>query len=86
MAIHLTAFWLVSLPLGCVLGWAPDWALWRPAQPLQAQGFWIGLVVALSLAAAALTWLLRIITNSHVADWDPALASTTDTELAANHG
>jgi Na+-driven multidrug efflux pump len=29
MLLHLTAFWLVSLPLGYVLGVAPDWAPWR---------------------------------------------------------
>ena len=45
MAIHLTAFWLVSLPLGCVLGLAPEWMPWRPAEAMQAQGFWIALIV-----------------------------------------
>jgi MATE family multidrug resistance protein len=45
MVIHLTAFWIFALPLGCLLGLAPQWSPWRPAQPLQAQGFWIALVV-----------------------------------------
>ena len=67
MAIHLTAFWLVSLPLGCVLGLAPEWAPWRPVQPLQAQGFWIALIVGLSVAGVALAWLLHRITRQHVA-------------------
>ena len=72
MAIHLTAFWLVSLPLGCVLGLAPDWAPWHPAEPLQARGFWIALIVGLSVAAGALTLLLRAITRQHVTLAHPA--------------
>ncbi|OYT93618.1 MAG: MATE family efflux transporter [Burkholderiales bacterium PBB3] len=67
MAIHLTAFWVVSLPLGCVLGLAPDWAPWHPAQPMKAQGFWIALIVGLSVAGSALAWLLHRITHQHVA-------------------
>ncbi len=59
MAIHLTAFWVFSLPLGVVLGLAPAWAPWHPAQPLGAQGFWIALVVGLTVAATGLVWLLR---------------------------
>ena len=73
MAIHLTAFWLVSLPLGCVLGLAPDWAPWHPAEPMQARGFWIALIVGLSVAAVALTLLLRAITRQHVALAQPTL-------------
>jgi MATE family multidrug resistance protein len=59
MVIHLTAFWVFSLPLGCVLGLAPDWLPWRPAQPMQALGFWIALVVGLTIAAVSLGILLR---------------------------
>jgi MATE family multidrug resistance protein len=59
MVIHLTAFWVFSLPLGCVLGLAPDWIPWRPAQPMQALGFWIALVVGLTVAAVSLGFLLR---------------------------
>ena len=59
MAIHLTAFWVFSLPLGYVLGLAPQWLPWRPAQPMAAQGFWIALVVGLSVAALGLLVLLR---------------------------
>ena len=66
MAIHLTAFWVVSLPLGCVLGLAPNWAPWHPAQPMMAQGFWIALIVGLSVAGIALAWLLQRITRAHV--------------------
>ena len=63
MAIHLTAFWVFSLPVGCVLGLAPEWLPWRPAVPMQAQGFWIALIVGLSVAGASLTWLLHVITR-----------------------
>jgi MATE family multidrug resistance protein len=59
MVIHLTAFWVFSLPLGCVLGLAPEWMPWRPAQPMQALGFWIALVVGLTVAAVCLGILLR---------------------------
>lgn len=59
MVIHLTAFWVFSLPLGCALGLAPQWLPWRPAQPMQAQGFWIALVVGLTVAAVGLVFLLR---------------------------
>lgn len=54
MVIHLVAFWLIALPLGCVLGlgWIPQWHA-----PMQAEGFWIGLVVGLLLAGTG-QWLL----------------------------
>ena len=66
MVIHLTAFWVFSLPLGCVLGLAPEWLPWRPAQPMQAEGFWIALVVGLTVAAIGLLVLLRSVALSHV--------------------
>jgi len=59
MVIHLTAFWGLCLPLGCVLGLAPAWLPWHPPQAPGAQGFWIALVVGLSIAALALLWLLH---------------------------
>ncbi len=59
MLIQLTAFWVFSLPLGYSLGLAPKWLPWAPARPLQAQGFWIALVVGLTVAALGLTALLR---------------------------
>jgi MATE family multidrug resistance protein len=66
MVIHLTAFWIVSLPLGCVLGLAPEWMPWRPAQPMQALGFWIALVVGLTVAAICLGILLRQVAHRHL--------------------
>ncbi|WP_409268171.1 MATE family efflux transporter [Massilia sp. BHUDP2] len=56
MIIQLLAFWGVSLPLGCILGLAPGWFPWAPAAPMSTTGFWIGLVVALTVAAVLLTW------------------------------
>lgn len=63
MVVHLTAFWVFSLPLGYVLGLAPVWLPWRPSQPMAAQGFWIALVVGLTVAALGLIVLLRRVAN-----------------------
>ncbi len=65
MLIHLAAFWGLCLPLGCVLGLAPAWAPWHPAQPMGAQGFWIALVAGLAIAALALLWLLDVLSRNH---------------------
>lgn len=62
MLIHLAAFWGFSLPLGCALGLAPSWLAWRPAQPMAAEGFWIALVVGLTVAAIGLSGLLHRLT------------------------
>lgn len=66
MVIHLTAFWGFSLPLGCVLGLAPQWLPWHPAQAMGAQGFWIALVVGLTVAAVGLVLLLRKVALDHL--------------------
>ena len=66
MVIHMTAFWGFSLPLGCILGLAPTWLPWVPAQPMGAQGFWIALVVGLLVASIALQELLRRIARRHL--------------------
>lgn len=66
MVIHLTAFWVFSLPLGYALGLAPSWLPWAPAQPMAAQGFWIALVVGLTIAALGLTVLLRHVARSRL--------------------
>jgi MATE family multidrug resistance protein len=76
MLLHLTAFWLVSLPLGYVLGVAPDWAPWRPAVAMQATGFWIALVVALLIASLGLLLMLKIIADQRCADTDAPSGST----------
>lgn len=55
MIIQLVAFWGVSLPLGYVLGLAPGWLPWSPRAPMEVFGFWIGLVLGLTVAAVLLT-------------------------------
>jgi MATE family multidrug resistance protein len=59
MVIQLVAFWGFSLPLGYVLGLAPAWFPWSPKAPMAAFGFWIGLVLGLTIAAVLLTVSLR---------------------------
>ena len=66
MVIHLTAFWVFSLPLGYCLGLAPIWMPWAPEKPMAAQGFWIALVVGLTIAALGLTALLRHVARSRL--------------------
>jgi MATE family multidrug resistance protein len=58
MQIQVLAFWGFALPVGCVLGLAPPWFPWSPARPMAANGFWIGLVLGLTIAAVLLTWAL----------------------------
>ncbi|WP_426208297.1 MATE family efflux transporter [Massilia sp. TWP1-3-3] len=55
MQIQVLAFWGFALPAGIVLGLAPAWSPWSPAAPMKAQGFWIGLVLGLTIAAVLLT-------------------------------
>jgi len=62
MQIQLLAFWGFALPLGCWLGLAPQWMPWAPAEPMAAAGFWIGLVVGLTVAAVLLSWALQRLT------------------------
>jgi MATE family multidrug resistance protein len=50
MLIQLLAFWVFALPLGCLLGLGKEMA---------AAGFWIGLVLGLTIAAVLLTWFLQ---------------------------
>jgi MATE family multidrug resistance protein len=71
MVIHLTAFWLVSLPLGYALGLAPAWLPWQRA-PMGAAGFWLALIVGLTIAAAGLVVLLRHTARKHLATLVPA--------------
>jgi MATE family multidrug resistance protein len=58
MQIQVLAFWGFALPVGCILGLAPAWFPWSPAEPMAANGFWIGLVLGLTIAAVLLTWSL----------------------------
>ena len=66
MIIQLLAFWGVSLPVGCILGLAPGWFPWSPAAPLSATGFWMGLVLGLTVAAVLLTWAFQRLANQRI--------------------
>ena len=63
MVLHLTAFWGFSLPLGYLLGRAPEWLPWVSIQPMAARGFWMGLIVGLTIAAVGLLAMLRSVTR-----------------------
>jgi MATE family multidrug resistance protein len=67
MLIHLTAFWGFSLPVGYILGEAPAWAPWKPAQAMGAAGYWIGLVLGLTVAAFGLVWYLNRLSSQRAA-------------------
>jgi MATE family multidrug resistance protein len=66
MLIHIFAFYGFALPLGCVLGLAPEWMPWRPQEPMGASGFWIGLVLGLTIAAALLVVFLHRLTTRKI--------------------
>ncbi|MET0320448.1 MAG: MATE family efflux transporter [Duganella sp.] len=66
MQIQVLAFWGFALPIGCWLGLAPPWLPWAPAQPMAASGFWIGLVVGLTVAAVLLSWALQRLSVARV--------------------
>ncbi len=66
MVIQLVAFWVFSLPLGYVLGLAPAWFPWSPAKPMAVFGFWIGLVLGLTVAAVLLTAALHKLARQRV--------------------
>ena len=75
MWVQLLAFWAVSLPLGYLLGiaphLAPDWLralAWFPTEPLQATGFWLALVLGLTVAASGLLLWLRHVARAHLVD------------------
>jgi MATE family multidrug resistance protein len=67
MLIHMLAFWGFALPLGCTLGLAPAWVPFAPSAPMQATGFWIALVIGLTVAATLLTWYLQRLSRRRLA-------------------
>jgi len=66
MVIQLLAFWGVSLPVGCILGLAPAWFPWSPPAPMSATGFWMGLVLGLTVAAVLLTWTYQRLAKARI--------------------
>jgi len=66
MVIQMIAFWGVALPVGWILGLAPSWFPWSPAQPMAATGFWIGLVLGLTVAAVLLAWSLNSLSKLRI--------------------
>jgi MATE family multidrug resistance protein len=66
MLIQMIAFWGVALPVGWILGLAPGWFPWSPAVPMEATGFWIGLVLGLTVAAVLLSWSLNKLSTLRV--------------------
>jgi len=66
MVIQMIAFWGVALPVGWILGLAPAWFPWSPAKPMAATGFWIGLVLGLTVAAVLLALALNKLSKQRV--------------------
>ena len=66
MLIHLVAFYGLALPLGCALGLAPDWLPWKPAVAMGAEGFWIGLILGLTVAGGLLLAYLQRISSQRI--------------------
>lgn len=66
MIIQLLAFWGVSLPVGCILGLAPEGFFLSPDAPMSARGFWIGLVLGLTVAALLLTAAFQRLSKQRV--------------------
>ena len=54
MIVHLTAFWLIGMPLGYILTFGTS-----RFSGLGVQGYWIGLIVALTFAALLLQFLFH---------------------------
>jgi MATE family multidrug resistance protein len=61
MMIHMTAFWVIGIPLGYVLTFGVG-----NFQGLGVRGYWIALIIALTIAALALKLLFKRISNQHV--------------------
>lgn len=67
MFIHMLAFWGFALPLGCILGLAPQWVPFAPSKPMAATGFWIALIIGLTIAAVLLSLSLRRLSKRKLA-------------------
>ncbi|WP_373975975.1 MATE family efflux transporter [Chitinibacter sp. SCUT-21] len=54
MLLHITAFWLIGIPLGYAMAFGLG-----PFEEMGAKGFWVALVIALTFAALSLLYLFR---------------------------
>lgn len=72
--ITFVAYWPIGFGLGCVLGLTD----WLTATPMGAAGFWIGIIIGLSVAAVLLGYLLRWqLKRIEDGSWQPADHSPT---------
>lgn len=61
MLAMLVAFWCIAMPVGYLLAYRPDLLPGLTLPPLGALGFWLALLLGLTLAAGMLLWaLLRV--------------------------
>ncbi len=51
MIIHFTAFYLFAIPLGYLLAIAPSWSPFKQFQPMGVNGYWVGLIIGLTISA-----------------------------------
>lgn len=70
MLIHLFAFWGFAVPLGAVLGLAPQ-VLGLTIEPMGARGFWIGLALGLTIAAVLLVHFLFHLSRQRARQYVP---------------
>lgn len=63
LLISIVSFWLVGLPLGYYLGLSQD-------APMGASGFWIGLIIGLSVNAVLLIIRLHLVSRSAINQQD----------------
>lgn len=62
MIIHMTAFWAIGIPLGYLLTFGVG-----NFQGIGVRGYWIALIIALTITALALQFLFRRTSHSQVA-------------------
>ncbi|PRC92202.1 MATE family efflux transporter [Solimicrobium silvestre] len=61
MMIHMTAFWIIGMPLGYLLTFGTD-----TYPGLGVRGYWIALIIALTFTALALQFLFRRTSHSQL--------------------
>jgi MATE family multidrug resistance protein len=61
MMIHMTAFWVVGIPLGYLLTFGVG-----NFQGIGVRGYWIALIIALTITAYALHFLFKRVSNNQI--------------------